>query len=192
MNPIASTTALVIRTLFEAYIVILLVRFVMQKLRASWHNPVSQFVFQLTEKPLSFFRKFIPGFKGFDFAILFFALLVQFIEVTILWKVLFGANPTLLGTFVISIAKLFHTIIYIYIYGIIIGAIATWIPSLQSSPVIQMIDLITYPLLSKARGIIPLIANIDLSPIFVILLLTVVNTLFVSQLMAFGTKMILG
>lgn len=192
MSPIASTTALVIRTLFEAYVVILLVRFLMQKLRASWRNPLSQFVFQLTEKPLSLFRKFIPGFKGFDFAILFFAALVQFIEVVILWKVLFGVNPTLSGTLMITIAKLLHTFIYIYIYGIIIGAISTWIPSLQGNPFIQMIDLITYPLLSKARTVIPLIANIDISPIFVILGLTVVNTLFVSQLMALGTKMILG
>lgn len=192
MNPLISAASLVIHLVFDTYIVILLLRFILQKLHASWHNPLSQFIIQLTEKPLKPFRKIMPGIKGFDFSILCFALIVQLIEIILLWVLHYGTMPNMLGAVIITFSEMLSKFIYIYIYAIIINAIASWIPQLQTHPVAHIIYLIVDPLLSYIRRYIPLIANIDISPIIAILGLTLLNLLLIGSLLMIGTKIIFG
>ncbi len=192
MNPLISAASLVIHLVFDAYIVILLLRFMLQKLHASWYNPLSQFIIQLTEKPLKPFRKIIPGAKGFDFSILCFAFILQFIEIILLWVLQFHVVPNMLGTIVMTVSEILSKFIYIYIYAIIINAIASWIPQMQTHPMAHIIYLIVDPILSYIRRVIPLIAGIDISPMIAILGLTLVNILFVGSLLALSTKIILG
>lgn len=192
MSPLVSAGSLIIHLAFDAYTVILLLRFMLQKLRASWHNPLSQFIIQLTEKPLKPFRKIMPGVRGFDLSILLFALILQMIEVILLWTLQFGPIPNLIGTFVISIAELFSKVIYIYIYAIIINALSSWFPQMQTHPISHIVYLIVNPILSRIQRFIPLIAGIDISPIFGLLALTLINMLIAQPLLAVGTKIILG
>ena len=63
---------------------------------------------------------------------------------------------------------------------------------MQNNPLSGVIYLIVDPVLSQIRRIIPLIANIDISPIFALLGLTVLNVLIVGVLFNIGTKIILG
>ena len=192
MNPLIASGTLIIHVLFDAYIVILLLRFMLQKLRASWHNPLSQFVIKVTEKPLKLMRKIAPGFKGFDFSILIFAFLLQAIEVMLLWHLQFGATTNVAGTLIVALGELLSKFVYIYIYSIIINAIASWIPSMQTHPLLHIVFLITDPVLSLARRFIPLIGGIDLSPIAVLLIFSLINTLIVAPISMIGTRIILG
>jgi YggT family protein len=93
MSPVISAASLLIHILFDSYIVILLLRLMLQKLGANWYNPISQFIIQLTEKPLKPLRKFIPGVAGFDLSILLLAFVLQYIEIVLLWVLQFGPVP---------------------------------------------------------------------------------------------------
>ena len=192
MNPLIASGTLIIHALFDAYIVILLLRFMLQKLRASWHNPLSQFVIKVTEKPLKLMRKIVPGFKGFDFAILIFAFLLQAVEVILLWHLQFGGTTNVAGTLVVTFGELLSKFLYIYIYSVIINAIVSWIPSMQTHPLSHIVFLITDPVLSLARRFIPLIAGIDISPIAVLLIFSLINMLIVAPILMIGTRIILG
>jgi YggT family protein len=183
---------LIIHLVFDAYIVILLLRLLLQKLGASWRNPLSQFIIQLTEKPLKPFRKIAPGVARFDLSILLLAIILQFIEVALLWALQFGPIPNLLGTLVITISEIFSKFVYIYIYAIIINALASWFPQTQTHPIAHIVYIITEPVLAQIRRFIPLIAGIDISPMLAIVIFTLINMLIVVPLSAFGTQMIMG
>ncbi|OGT42127.1 MAG: hypothetical protein A3F13_04120 [Gammaproteobacteria bacterium RIFCSPHIGHO2_12_FULL_40_19] len=192
MNPFISAVALIIHVLFDTYIVILLLRLLLQKLGARWHNPLSQFVIKLTEKPLKPLQKIIPGFQGIDFSILFFALIVQFIEIVMLWHLQFSVHGNVAGMLVIAIGEILTKFIYIYIYSIIINAILSWVPQMQTHPLAHIVFLITDPVLSRARQFIPPIGGIDISPIAVLLIFTLINMLIVTPILGIGTKITLG
>lgn len=192
MSPLTAAGTLLIHVIFDTYLIILLLRLLLQKLGASWHNPISQFIIQLTEIPLRPLKKIIPRFHGFDLSILLLALVLQFIAINLLWILQLGSLPNALGSLIISIGELLSKGIYIYMYAIIINAVASWVPQLQSHPVAHIVYVITEPLLSQFRRWIPLIAGIDISSIFALLLLTLINMLVVGSLLTIGTQLILG
>ena len=61
-----SPLMLVINTLFDLYILLVLLRFLLQMLRADFYNPVSQFIVKLTNYPLKMLRRVIPSIGGQD------------------------------------------------------------------------------------------------------------------------------
>ncbi len=167
----------IIRFSVGFYVVVLLLRFLMQKLGAGWHNQFSQFVIKLTEKPLVPFRKVIPGVKGFDLSILILAFILQFLGTGLVWLIALGHLPHVAGVFLLTLSSILSKFIHIYIYAIFLNVIASWILPLQMSPIMQIISLLVDPLLSFIRRYIPLIAGIDLSPIPALFGLTFLNLL---------------
>lgn len=180
-----------IRFAIGAYVVILLLRFLMQKLGASWNNQFSQFVIKITEKPLIPFRKIIPGVKGFDLSILVFAFLLQFVGTGIIWLIALGAVPHFFGVLLLTLSSILSKFIHIYIYAIFINVIASWIVPLQMSPLMHLVSLLVDPLLSFVRRYIPLIAGIDLSPIPALLGLTFLNLLINTPLDNLGMHILM-
>lgn len=181
----------IIRFVVGSYVIVLLLRFLMQKLGASWHNQVSQFVIKLTEKPLIPFRKVIPGVKGFDLSILVFAFVVQFLGVGLIWLIALGYIPHFIGILLLTLSSIFSKLIHIYIYAIFINVIASWILPLQMSSVMHIVSLLVDPLLSFIRRYIPLIAGIDLSPIPALFGLTFLNLLINTPLDNMGTHILM-
>lgn len=167
----------IIRFSVGFYVVILLLRFLMQKLGASWRNQFSQFVIKITEKPLAPFRKIIPGVKGFDLSILVFAFILQFLGTGLIWLIALRAMPHAAGVLLLTISSIFSKFLHIYIYAIFLNVIASWILPLQMSPMMNIVSLLVDPLLSFIRRYIPLIAGIDLSPIPALFGLTLLNLL---------------
>jgi YggT family protein len=61
---------------------------------------------------------------------------------------------------------------------ILIRILMTWIPNLNpDNPIVQIIRSITDPILEPARRLIPPIGGLDFSPIVVLLLLSVLQSL---------------
>lgn len=86
--------AFLVTTVFDLYILVVMLRFLFQWVRGDFYNPVSQFVVQLTNPPLRFLRRFVPGLGGVDPAALVLMLALKFLE---RWVVLgiqgVGAGP---------------------------------------------------------------------------------------------------
>lgn len=62
--------------------------------------------------------------------------------------------------------------------SILIRILMTWIPNLNpDNPIVQIIRSITDPILEPARRLIPPIGGLDFSPIVVLLLLSVLQSL---------------
>src|SRR5574344_1401037 len=77
MNGLNTAAIYVLQTLGSLYLLIVLLRFILQLVRADFYNPLSQFAVKATKPLLNPLRKVIPGFGGLDLASLVLAILVQ-------------------------------------------------------------------------------------------------------------------
>jgi YggT family protein len=83
-NYLTSPLAFIITTLFDLYILVVLLRFILQMLRADFYNAVSQFIVKMTTPPLKVLRRFIPSMLGQDSAAIVLCLLIIYAKFLLL------------------------------------------------------------------------------------------------------------
>ncbi len=75
----------------------------------------------------------------------------------------------MIDSLVVAFATIFISIISLYKWVIIIGALLSWVQPDQYNPIVQMIYRLTQPAYSFIRRFIPTVfGGMDLSPIIVI------------------------
>ncbi|ALQ52138.1 YggT family protein [Nitrosomonas ureae] len=163
-------------TIFGLFSLALLLRFYFQLLRVPYYNPVSQFLIAVTDFIVRPARRFIPGWAGIDLSTLMLAWLLECIVVTIMYVMQgydFEANIiTSSGVIgLLGIVEIIKTTLYIVLLMVIVQAVLSWVN--PHSPLAPLLDSFTRPFLSVFRNHIPPIANVDLSPLFVLILIQV-------------------
>jgi len=186
---VGNAATFLIQTVFGLYILIVMLRFLLQWARADFYNPVSQFIVKATQPPLKPLRKIIPGIGGLDMAALIFMLVLKFVE---LWLVtgLLGMSPQIGGLAMLSIAELLGLLINVFIFSILIQVIISWVNPGMHNPVMGLLHSLTEPLLAPARRVIPPISGLDLSPIIVIVCLQLASMLAVAPIRDLARSML--
>lgn len=174
-----------IQTVFGLYILAVLLRFLLQWVRADFYNPVSQFLVKMTTPLLRPLRRVIPGFGGIDFASVVLMLALQLIELVLVTQLL-GQPLSVGGLMVLAVAGLLSLLIKIFLFSILIQVILSWVRPGDHSPVSLLLYQLNEPLLAPARRIIPAISGLDLSPVLVLVLLQLSLMLLVAPLQDFG------
>ena len=77
MSALSSSLVFLIQTLGSLYIMAVLLRFLLQLVRADFYNPISQAIVKATSPLLNPLRRIIPGVGGIDMAALSLALVLQ-------------------------------------------------------------------------------------------------------------------
>ena len=104
MTGLNTAAIYVIQTLGSLYLLIVLLRFILQLVRADFYNPLSQFVVRATKPLLNPLRKIIPGFGGLDLASLVLAILVQLLLMVVTLTLMgYGVGGYLLQLLIWSI-----------------------------------------------------------------------------------------
>jgi len=163
-------------TILGLFSLALLLRFYFQLLRVPYYNPISQFLIAVTDFIVRPVRRFIPGWAGIDLSTLMLAWLLECVVVTIMYVMQgydFEANIiTSSGVIgLLGIVEIIKTTLYIVLVMIIVQAVLSWVN--PHSPLAPLLDSFTRPFLSVFRKYIPPIANVDLSPLFVLILIQV-------------------
>ena len=167
-----------IDTLFDLYIIVLMLRFILQQVRADFYNPISQFIVKATAPVLNPARKLIPGVGGIDVATII--VVVAFIAIKIaIISMLSGYSPSLLALLVTGIRDFITLALNIFIFAIIVQAILSWINPDPYNPVAGVLFSITRPVLQPFRRLIKPIGGLDLSPLFALIALMFVERLIV-------------
>ncbi len=170
-----------VQVLFGAYILVVMLRFLMQWVRADFYNPLSQFVVKLTTPALRPLRRIIPGFGGVDFASVVLMWLLKSVELMLVVS-LMGGGFALLGPILWSIPQLVDLLINVFLFAILIQVILSWVNPGSYNPVTAMIFSLTEPLLRPARRMIPPISGLDLSPMVVMIGLYLLKMLLLPPL----------
>ena len=177
--PYATNAAtFLIHTLFGLYILVVMLRFLFQVVRADFYNPVSQFVVKATNPPLVPLRRIVPGFAGVDLSAVVLMLILQFIELWLIFKVL-GQPGSLAGLAALSVAELLNIALNVFFFAILIQVILSWVNPGVYNPMTSLLHSLTEPILRPARRLIPPISGLDLSPIAAIIALKLLEYLFI-------------
>lgn len=181
-----------IRTLFDLYIMAVLLRFLLQLVRADFYNPISQFLVTVTNPVLVPLRRFIPGFAGIDMAAVVLLLGLEALKFVILYLLLYQVAPNVMGLLIVSLAELLQSLVNIYFFAIILLVIASWVMPGNYNPLLAILYSLTEPLMHPARRIMPPISGFDLSPLIVLIGLHLLSMLLIDPLLQFGSMLSVG
>jgi len=189
---------LIINTLFDLYVLLVLLRFLLQLLRADFYNPISQFIVKLTTPPLRVLRRFIPSVGGQHAAAMVLCLALIYAKFMLMRALeIPGAHiggvmapigaVSYAGLFIYCIADLIALTLTIFLVAVFVQVVISWISPGQHNPVIGLVARIADPALKPIRKFVPLIGGLDLSPIFAILLLSVLKMLVIPPIIYLGS-----
>lgn len=176
-------------TLLGLYILVVLIRFLLQWLRADVYNPVSQFILTVTNPPLRLLHNVIPAFRGLDLALLVMLLVLAMLKTWLLFTMV-GAPTSLPGVLVYAIGELLQLAVYVFIFAILIRVVLSWVSPQQGyNPALRLLYDLTEPIMEPARRLIPPIAMLDISPIVVFIFLYLTLMLIVQPILDFGVAL---
>ena len=171
-----TATVFLIQTLFGFYILAVMLRFLLQCVRADFYNPLVQFLVRITNPPLLPLRRIIPGYRGLDLASVALAFVLQLVEV-LLVTLLFGRPLGVGGLLLLTVMELLKLLINIYLWGVIIQVVLSWVNPDPYHPAARVLAQLTAPLLRPARRWLPPISGVDLSPMLVVVALIFLSLL---------------
>ncbi len=192
MGYLSNAGVFLIQTLFGIYEVIILVRFLLQLVRADFYNPISQFIVKATSLPLRPLRRIIPGLAGMDIASLVLLLVVVIVELLLLSVVANLPLPTVAGLIALALVEILKLLIYVLLFSVFVLAILSWISQGSYNPVANLLYQITAPLLRPARRLLPSMGGLDLSPMLVMIVLYLMILLLIHPLQDWATSLAYG
>lgn len=175
----------ILQTLGSLYLLIVLLRFILQLVRADFYNPLSQFIVRATKPLLNPLRRIIPGFGGIDLTSLVLAILIQLVlMILILMLMGYGVGGFIMQLLIWSIIAVTSLFLKVFFFALIISVILSWVAPGSYNPGAQLVNQICEPLLMPFRKLLPNLGGLDLSPIFAFLALKLIDMLVINNLAA--------
>ncbi len=151
-----------IQVIFGAYILVVMLRFLLQLVKADFYNPISQFIVKVTSPVLIYLRRVIPGLGGIDLASVVFMWVLKAIELTLIISL--AGLPASFMVFAWAIPDLIKLAFDVFIFSILIQVVMSWVNPGAYNPATALISYLTEPIMRPMRRIIPPIGGLDLSP----------------------------
>jgi YggT family protein len=160
-----------VSTIGDLYILCFLLRFLLQWVKADFHNPLSKFVVSVTGPLVRPVRRIIPGWKGLDLATIIVALALE-LALTVLLLTINGlSTPSADILLLLVLQRFLLNGLRLFFFAVLIRAILSWVGSAGYSPVTAILVSLTEPLIRPIRRLLPPVGGLDLAPLFVLLAL---------------------
>jgi len=160
---------------FDALLMLLVIRVWLQLVRADFYNPLSQFVVKVTNPFVIPIRRLIPGLGGIDLATLLIAYIVAALKFIII-PLLNGGPIDVITASYLGLLYLIKQTGFLLFVLMLIMAIMSWVVQ-GYNPTQMILHQLTEPVLRPIRNVIPNIGGLDLSILVAFLLLNVINIL---------------
>lgn len=167
---------LILEAISSFFVFLLLLRFFMQWLRVSFRNQLGQFVVAVTDWIVKPMRRIVPGMFGLDLPSLLAALTLHTGYLCIafwLKHFSFGDHAGIAISVILAIAaiELCRFSIYLLVIVVLIAAVLSWVN--PHAPLAPLFRNLARPFLHPFQRVIPPVANVDLSPLVLLLLLQI-------------------
>ena len=159
-----------ISTVTDLYVTAILLRLLLQWVKADFYNPLSQFLVKVTNPVLVPARRLIPSMGKLDTASVVVMLLLELLQlviISLLSKTDFGFQFLLL----FAVRKLLVALLLTYFILIIARVIISWFANQSRHPLIPLIYQLTEPVLRPINKLLPSLGGIDLSPLIALIAL---------------------
>jgi YggT family protein len=188
MTYFANAGQILVNFIFGALIALLVLRVLLQCVRANFYNPICQFIYKLTNPVLMPMRKVIPAWRNLDIAGVLLAWLLTAVEY---WLVYAMADQSLgvLGLAVMALGYLIDFVFILYIGLILLYALISFISVERSNPVVPLVFQLIDPLMRRVRRRLPSAGGLDFSPMVVLLGILLARVLIALPIVDFGMKL---
>ncbi|MAB41585.1 YggT family protein [Halopseudomonas pachastrellae] len=184
MNSLNTAAIYLIQTLGSLYLLIVLLRFLLQLVRADFYNPLSQFIVRATKPLLMPLRRLIPGYGGLDFASLVLGIAIQLVMLILIILLMGYALPNILLLVSWAAIGVLALFVKIFFFALIISVILSWVAQGSYNPAVILINQLCEPILAPIRKILPALGGLDLSPIFAFIAIRLFDMLVIANLAA--------
>ncbi|MEE4998445.1 YggT family protein [Pseudomonas alliivorans] len=174
----------VLQTLGSLYLMLILLRFVLQLVRANFYNPLSQFIVKATQPLLKPLRRIIPSIFGLDMSSLVLAIIVQIILMALTLLLISGTTGDPLHLLLWSIISVTALFLKIFFFALIASVILSWVAPGSHNPGAELVNQICEPALAPFRRIVPNLGGLDISPILAFIVLKLLDMLVINNLAA--------
>jgi len=188
MNYFANAGIILVEFVFGILILLIVLRVLLQLVRANFHNPIVQFLYKATNPLLMPLRRFIPGWRRLDVAGVLLAWLL-FVIKTALVHAMAGHMPSWPGLLVISLADMLGWLLMCVLVLVLVRVVHGFAGSDNRHPIVPLVFQLTEPVLAPVRRRLPTPGGIDLSPLLVLLVVALARALVVQPLLDLGLKL---
>ena len=188
MNYFANAGQLLINFAFGALIALVVLRVLLQWVRANFYNPICQFLYKLTNPLLIPLHKLIPTWRTLDIAAILIAWLLTALKLALLYA-LAGQSLGIVGLGVMALADLADFVLTLYLGVILVYVLLSFVSVERANPIVPLIVQITEPVLRPIRRVLPSLGGLDLSPMVAWLLILLARTLLIAPLLDLGMRL---
>ncbi|MGL6316018.1 YggT family protein [Vibrio sp. WXL103] len=157
-----NSMSFLISTLFDLYIMVVILRIWLQAARADFYNPFSQFIVKATQPVVGPLRRVIPSIGSLDLATVLIAYILcvlKLFSLNFLTPIVEPTSPILLFWGLLALVKAAGGLLF---WVLLIRAILSWV-SQGRSPIEYVFHQLTEPMLAPIRRVIPVMGGFDLS-----------------------------
>jgi YggT family protein len=166
-----SALIFIVQTLLSLLLFVFMLRVLLQWTRADFRNPLAQAVVKITNPLVLPLRRVLPPIGKLDTASLVAVILVTIVEVVIIAYLSGNTGLSPAGWTTRVVLEIARTVLHAYRIAIIIYALLGMIAPGGYSPMQSLLAALCEPVLRPFRRIIPPIANIDLSPLWALIVI---------------------
>ncbi|WP_458527376.1 YggT family protein [Onishia taeanensis] len=181
-SQLGSAGLLLVNTLINIYLLMLMMRFLLQASRADYYNPISQSVVKVTQPVVRPFQGMLRPVGRFDLATLAAGLLIKVVSIILILQVAGYGMPPIAGVAIAGVAAIASGILKIYFFALIVMIILSWVAPQASHPGALLVMQLVEPIMAPVRKVIPPLGMIDLSPIVVFISISLLDSLVVGSL----------
>ncbi|MCB1700318.1 MAG: YggT family protein [Pseudomonadales bacterium] len=175
MSAINEIFGYLVQTFLSVYLVAMLLRFLLQLVRADFYNPISQFLVKVTNPLVIPLRRVIPGLGGLDLASLLLAVLLQMAGIALLLLINGLPLPGMIILLLWSVLGVIGLLVNIYFFALLGMIILSWVAAGSRHPAIYLLYQITEPVMAPFRKALPSMGGLDFSPILVFILINIIQ-----------------
>ena len=156
-------------TLVGLYLFVLLLRLLLQLVRADFRNPIARGVVQLTNPLILPLRRVLPAAGRIDTASVVAVVLVSAAKLLVLSALSRLPFPPALPFARALAVDLLRLVLQAYFFGILLYSVLSFVAQGAYSPVQTLLESLCEPVLRPIRRRIPSISGLDLSPLWAVI-----------------------
>jgi YggT family protein len=191
MGYFANAGQIIIQFVFGALIALIVLRVLLQWVRANFYNPICQFLYKATNPVLMPLRKIVPSWRNIDIAGIALAWVVTALKLVLLYATL-GESLGVLGLIVLALADLIDFVLLLYIVLILARVVISFVGADSYHPIVPLVMQLTEPVLKPVRRVLPAVSGIDFSPMVALLAITLARVLIAKPLLDLGVSLARG
>jgi len=166
-----------ISTVFDLYIMVVILRIWLQAARADFYNPFSQFIVKATQPVVAPLRRVIPSVGSVDLATVLFAYVLCVLKFVAMILIASGGAVSFSTDFLfLGLLSLIKAAGGLLFWVLLLRAILSWV-SQGRSPIEYVFHQLTEPMLAPIRRILPPMGGFDLSVLVLFIVLQFANFL---------------